>query len=219
MTKILTLTTALITCGFIAKAQIKKDAVLLGGQISFYDSKSSNSNTLPNTKNNYAFFNLSVGKAIKQNTVVGVYGGYGKNKSESIQTSSSSNKATSTSSSAGVFYRSYKPLGKHFYFFGQINAGYSGYKQEFENKVIGSVITNTHTENGAELGLTPGVSYQVYKKLQLEVLIPSFAGIRYATTKDWGTNSTSTKGSLFQFNTSLNGGLFNGLAVGFKFVL
>jgi hypothetical protein len=200
-------------------AQIKKDAILLGGQVSVYSSKTSDNSTPPNTTNNNAFLNLSAGKAIKENTVIGIYGGYGQGTNENINSNSSSNKSTGTNTSAGIFYRKYKGLGKNFYFFGEINAGYRGYKQEYENKVIGVTTTSTSTETGAELGLTPGLSYQLFKKMQLEVVMPSFAGLRYATTKNSGTNSTTTKGNIFQFSTSLNNSLLNSLAVGFKFVL
>jgi hypothetical protein len=203
----------------VTHAQIKKDAILLGGQVSVYSSKSSDNSTPPNTINNNAVFNLSAGKAIKENTVVGIYGGYGQGKNENIYSNSSSSKSTGTNTSAGVFYRKYKGLGKNFYFFGEANAGYRGYKQEYENKVIGATTTTTNTETGVELGLTPGLSYQLCKKMQLEILMPAFAGLRYATTKNSGSNITTTKGNLFQFSTSLNNSALNSLAVGFKFVL
>lgn len=203
----------------VTHAQIKKDAVLLGGQVSFYSSKTSDNSTPPNTTNNNAFVNISAGKAIKENTVVGLYGGYGQGKSENIYSNNSSNKSTGTNTSAGVFYRKYKGLGKNFYFFGEVNAGYRGYKQDYENKAFGTTTTTTSTETGAELGLTPGLSYQLFKKMQLEVVMPSFAGLRYATTKNSGSNITTTKGNSFQFSTSLNNSVLNSLAVGFKFVL
>lgn len=203
----------------VTHAQIKKDAILLGGEVSVYSSKSSDNSTLPNNNINSTFLNLSAGKAIKENTIVGIYGGYGQGKNENIYSSSTSNKSTITSTAAGVFYRKYKPLGKSFYFFGEINAGYSANKQEYENKVIGATTTTTSTVSGAVLGLTPGLSYQLFKKMQLEVLMPSFAGLQYATTKNSGSNIPTTKGNLFQFSTSLNNSLLNSLAVGFKFVL
>lgn len=203
----------------VTHAQIKKDAVLLGGQISFSSSKSSNNSTPPNTATNNVFLNLSAGKAIKENTVIGIYGGYGQGKIEAVYPNSTSNISTTSNTAAGAFYRKYKTLGKSFYFFGEVNAGFRGYKQENENKVIGATTTSTYTETGVELGLTPGLSYQLCKKMQLEVLMPSFAGLRYATTKNSGTNVTTAKGNLFQFNTSLNNSLLNSLALGFKFVL
>lgn len=66
----------------VTHSQIKKDAVLLGGQISFSGSKSSNNSTPPNTATNNVFLNLSAGKAIKENTIIGIYGGYGRGKSK-----------------------------------------------------------------------------------------------------------------------------------------
>lgn len=219
MMKTLTLTAAFAAFALTAAAQIKKDAVLLGGQVSVYNSKSNTNTAPPNTTNYNVFLNLSAGKAIKENTVVGLYGGYGQGKNENIYANNSSSKLTSTNSAAGVFYRKYKNLGKNFYFFGEVNAGYRSLKQESENKVVNTITTTSYTETGGELGLTPGLSYQLFKKMQLEVLMPSFAGVRYMATKNSGSNTAVQKGNSFQFNTSLNGGLFNGLAVGFRFVL
>ena len=219
MKKFVAFTLILSACCIFTHAQIKKDAVLLGGQVSVYSSKPSGNSASPKTNNNNIFLNLSVGKAIKENTVIGLYGGYGQGKNENIYSISASNISTSTTTSAGIFYRKYKSLGKNFYFFGELNAGYRGYKQEYENRVIGAITTSADTENGVELGLTPGISYRLFKKLQLEVLMPSFAGLRYATTKNSGSNITTTKGSLFQLSSNLNSGLLNNMALGFKFVL
>jgi Autotransporter beta-domain len=203
----------------VIHAQIQKNAVLLGGQISFYSSKSADASNTPSTNTNNAFFNISAGKAIRENTVVGIYGGYGQGKTEYIFSNSTSNTSAATTSSAGIFYRKYKGLGRKFYFLGELNAGYRRYKQENENKVTGATAVSTNTETGVEMGLTPGLSYQLLKKMQLEVLMPAFAGLRYATTKNSGTNIATSTGNVFQFSTSLNNSLLNSMAVGFKLIL
>ena len=198
-------------------AQIKKDAILLGGQVSFYSAKNTGTPTPPDSKNNGAALNLSLGKAVNENTVAGVYAGYGKNKAENYYNGSTYYTSTTSNYSAGLFYRKYKNFTKNCYFFGEINGGFSGYKQSTEN-VQPSSNKSVYTQNGIQLGITPGLSYQIYKKLQLEILIPSVAGISYASTKS--TNQTTTiKGSIFQLSTSLNASLLNNVALGFKFVL
>lgn len=221
MTKTLTLTAVLAACYLFSNAQIKKDAVLLGGQVSVNSTKTKVTPTPanPTRENSGMVITLSAGKAVKENTVVGLYGGYGTAKSSDTYSNNSSNSSESSNTTAGVFYRKYKGLSKNFYFFGELNAGYTGYKQQYENKTAGIINTSTNTTTGAELGVTPGISYQVLKKMQIEILMPSFAGIRYSVNKNTGTNTTTQKGNSFQFNSSLNGGFINGLAVGFRLVL
>lgn len=219
MKKTIALAILFIASYSVTHAQIKKDAILLGGQVGFSSSKSAELPSTPSIKYNNALFNISAGKATKENAVVGLYGGYGNGKNENVYSNNTSNIATTTNTSAGVFYREYKSLGKNFYFFGEVNAGYRGYKQEYENKVLNTTSFTKRTETGAELGLTPGVSYQLLKKMQLEILMPSFADLSYTTTKNSGTNVTTTTGNAFRFNTSLSNSFLNSLAVGFKFVL
>lgn len=219
MTKTLTLTAALAACYLFGNAQIKKDAVLLGGQVSLYQSKQEDVNTVSGNKINGANFNITAGKAIKENTIIGVYGNYGQSKMENTFSVSTSNKSVNTITGAGVFVRKYKGLGKGFYFFGEINAGYEGNRQEYENNNGITVNTSTTKENGAKLGLTPGLSYQLFKKLQLEVLMQSFAGLRYGKSKTNASTGDVSKGDYFQLNSSLNSSLLSGTAIGFRLVL
>ncbi|MFN8252397.1 MAG: hypothetical protein U0V75_11010 [Ferruginibacter sp.] len=217
MKKTITLALACLTAYSFSYAQIKKDAVLAGGGISFYSSKDYGNPNPPETKHKSTFFNLSVGKAIKENTVVGIYGGYGQNKSEYNYNSNTKNTNTVSSSGAGIFFRKYKMLGKGFYFLGEIDAGYTGYKEDYATP--NPVNNTTISSNGLNLVLIPGLSYQLFTKMQLEVLMPSFAGLQYATSKT--TNSSGTvKGNAFQFSTGLNNGtLLSNLSLGFRFVL
>lgn len=219
MTKTLTLTAALAACHLFGNAQIKKGAVLLGGQVSFYNSNSKNNSTTNEGKSNNGGINISVGKAVKENTIVGVYGAYGKGKIENIASSNSKDVSTSINASAGIFLRKYKRLGKDFYFFGELNAGYASGKQVNESKNGTITTTNTNKEIGGAIGLTPGLSYQICKKLQLEVLMPSFAGLRFGSNKYTQSSGSSSNGNYFQVSSSLNNSLLNSLAVGFRLVL
>lgn len=216
MKKIINLLLLTFIATVTANAQIKKAALLLGGQISFYSNKYNN--TLPTTKNNGAGLGLSLGKAYKENNVAGVYASYGQNKNENRYSNSNYSTSNSYNYGAGVFYRQYKNLSRNFYFFGEINGGFSGFKQTQENVQPNFIDKFTNTQNGIQLGITPGLSYQIYKKLQLEILAPSVAGLSFAATKNTSQNTT-TKGSTFQLSSSLNSNFLNNIALGFKFVL
>ncbi len=216
MMKTLTLITAFTVLCLFSSAQIQKDAVLLGGYISFGSNKTSTTPATNESKNNSAAFNVMVGKAFKQNKVFGIYGGYGKSKSEYYLTINTATE-TNTSYAAGIFYRLYKNLNKNFYFFGEISTGFNGTKNVIQNHQPDT--KNSSITNRVALGISPGISYQVSNKLQLEVLMPQFAGLQYGTTKNTANNGSVSKSSGFNFSTNLNTSLLNSLALGFKFIL
>jgi hypothetical protein len=201
-------------------AQINNGVVLVGGSISLSSNTSNNGAVNNETKNNFGQFNINIGKAFKQNNVVGVYGSYGRGKNENLISANVINTSKTTNGGAGVFYRHYKPLGKNFYFFSEANIGFNGTKQVRENRSGNNVSTITDKSTGVNLGLTPGVSYQVYKKVQLEILMPQIIGFSFGNTKSTtSTNSNVGESKYFQFSTGLSGGLVNNLAVGFRLIL
>jgi hypothetical protein len=197
-------------------AQIKKGSVLLGGQISAYHSKTHPSVIQSEQELNTVNFNISVGKAIKDNAVLGVYGTYAHAKSDNFYNGNSNYNSKLDIYKLGVFYRNYKKLAKDFYFFGELGTGYMGSKQ-IDNNVQGNNPIR-YTSTGAELYLTPGIAYRVFKKLQLELVIPQIAGMQYEVRKTTAQGSVF-KQDMFQFNTNLNSSLLNNLGLGFRFVL
>lgn len=215
MKKIYFLLTLIATASFV-NAQIKKDAVLLGGQLSYNNASNQYSATQPEQKTSGAYANVNVGKVYKDNHVVGITVGYSRGNSESNY-GAGYRTSKSDSYNAGVFYRQYKSLGKDFYFFGALNAGYFG-------NIINDVYTDypgkkyKSTENGARLGLTPGLSYAICKKLQLEILLPDLISLRYSDQKNTYP-LVSTKARSFYANTSLSGSAVNSLGIGFQLVL
>jgi hypothetical protein len=212
----------LIAGSLASIAQIKKDAILLGGQLGFYNSTSeaifsppNPPNTQQTQKNKGSNFNVAIGKAITENSVIGLNTGYGGSKNETI---SGTNSFTSKLDqyNVGVFYRQYKKLATRFYFFGEGGVGYFASKQTDKNTpAINDV---TRKGSGGQLYLTPGVSYQTGKKLQLEILIPNIVSASYSVNKTTSTGN-NTKQDQFSINTNLNGSPFNALAVGFRFIL
>jgi hypothetical protein len=203
-----------------ATAQIKKGTVLLGGQIGGGNNKSTSSGTSVNTesKRNAVNFNISAGKAFAENKVIGIYGGYGFAKYEYAPNVVYQN-AKNNSYNAGVFYRQYKSLAKKFYIFGEANLGYYGSNEKSNlNNPAGMV--QTIKTNGITFGLTPGTSYQVCKKMQVELTIPALLSLGYQTAKQTYNNSPQTiKTNSFNANATTQSSFLNNVAIGFKFTL
>jgi hypothetical protein len=218
MTKTILLATFFSACYFISTAQIQKGAVLVGGDVFFSDVKNSTSPSTNSSKSSDANISLSIGKAFATNKVAGAYVGFGQGKSEISSVGGNIGTVKNNSFKVGAFYRQYKTLGKGFYFWGEVNAGYFGGKQTNENNIPPT--TTTVTQSLVELGITPGISYQVLKKLQIELLLPGIAALSYSTSKSKNsTNTNTTKGTSFDFRTGLSGSVINNLAIGFRLLL
>ncbi len=216
MRKVLSLLLITIAVNTTTNAQIKKGAVLLGGQIAVaYSDNNGTNNSQTVQKNNATIFNLSVGKAIKENTVIGIKAGYGGNKNKTTSGPNSYNNDVKFYN-AGLFYRKYKNLGTNFYFFGEAGAGYYGTRQTINDNAGNDTENNV---SGFQLSITPGIAYQVCNKLQLEVLIPNMVTAQYAVAKHKAPNNVVSKSDQFQFSTNLNGSPFNALAFAFRLIL
>jgi hypothetical protein len=205
-----------------AAAQIKKGALLLGGQFGFNNSTSDVTfsppnppNTTQTQKSKGGNFNIAIGKAIEENSVIGLNAGYGSSKNENI---SGINSFTSKADqyNVGIFYRRYKKLAARFYFFGEVGAGYTGSKQK--DKATPAINDVTRKSSGGQMYLTPGIAYQIAKKLQLELLIPNIVSANYNVNKTTSTGN-NTKQDQFNINTNLNGSPLNSLGLGFRFIL
>lgn len=204
-------------------AQIKKGTVLLGGQIAGGNYKST-STGIPvdiDTKNKAANFQISAGTAIKENRIIGIYGGYGTAK-YNYYPNSIYQDVRSRNYNAGVFYRQYKNITKKLYAFGEANIGYYG-ANERSNYIIPITpagVLQTKKTNGAVLGITPGAAYQVCKKLQVELTIPALLSFQYQASKETYSNSTnSVKENSFNANAGTQSGFLNNIGIGFKFTL
>lgn len=202
-----------------ATAQIKKGAILLGGQISYADANANYSATQPDLKSRSANFNVSVGKAFKENKILGVSVSYGHFNSDYNYNGNTYTNIISNRYNFDFFYRQYMKLAKDFYFFGELGAGYVG-GNETDTDIPGNSKTK-YTESGAELYLTPGIAYRIYKKLQVELLIPQIAGVNYIVQKRTlsANNPSDYRQDQLRINTNLNSSLLSNLGLGFRFVL
>lgn len=197
-----------------ASAQIKKGAMLLGGQLSYGDLKRNFNSTLADEKVKSGLYNISVGTALKENFVLGGYVRYGHFKLENSNNFYSS--TSEESYGAGVFIRQYKKIRKDFYFFGELGGGYFG--ANGSQTTPSPSVTTKYEQSGGNLYLSPGISYRIYKKLQVELAIPQIAAVSFSTQKNTAPASGS-KENQFQFNTNLNSSFLSNLGLGFRFVL
>lgn len=199
-----------------ASAQIKKGSVLLGGQIFYSSSRINYSSFQPAQDVKYFNFNPSAGIALKQNAVVGVYINYARSNQDYNYIGGGYMNTEFSRYGFGVFYRQYKKLVKDLYLFGELGAGYLGSDQT-DTQTPGNTKTR-YTESGAGLYLTPGVSYRIYKKLYVELSVPSVVSTQYAVLETTAP-SYNSKENKFSFNTNLNSSLLSNVGLGFRFVL
>ncbi len=207
---------AIITiCNLTASAQIKKGSIYLGGDISAYSQKKDTSSNGPGYKNNSIGFNISAGEFVKQNLVVGIYAGYshfGYNYNGFVY----NRNQKGNNYNAGLFARKYKKLLKDFYFFGEVGTGYFG-SSETDIDMPGNVTTKYIT-NGGDLHITPGISYRIYKKLNVELSVPRIFSVQYSVQKETsaGINATDNR---FSLNSNITSSFLNSLGFGFRLIL
>ena len=199
-------------------AQIKKNSILLGGDISYSRNKGEGLNH--ESKVNSGFLGISIGKAFRQNSVIGIRLSTSHNLQSNYVTGNDSIKFINNQYGAGLFYREYKQLGKDLYLFGNTEVAYrmSNDKTDYQsgNK------DQERKSKGATIGLTPGLSYQLFKKLQIELTIPSLISISYFTSKyeDQRFPGTVSKEKSFALSSNLFGNSTLGnLGLGFRFLL
>ena len=200
-----------------AKAQIKKDSWLLGGQISFGGITTESAGN--EVKNNGYTFQLSAGKALRDNRVLGANLFYAGGR-QTFYNGFEQGKLTYHDYGVGMFYRLYKTLGKDFFFFGQSNADFNwrDSKSEFPTTI------NDYNTNGwgLRIALTPGIAYAVTPKFHLELTLPGLFGLGYNYSRTEYVNGQTPDIITREFNgfTSLsNISQAGALGVGFRLIL
>ena len=186
-------------------AQVSKGSIFLGGNINFMSQKINS--LIPNvtsTSNSVFNFSPAMGKAIKDNMVVGIDLDYAYSK---VDQGTGSYVQTNNGFGAGVFLRRYVALGKGFYVFGQgrFGAMYNSGKIDQGQPTATSDNIKGFSFN---FGFYPGISYQVSKRLQLETGFNNLAYISFQHNKDTqtavGGPVTEAKTNSFSIGTSLD---------------
>ena len=201
---------------FSASAQFNKGDLLIGGTLSYSSSKITSPNSFGEQKYENGFFNISLGKAIKENVIFGINLTYEPN----INTSNYGYGLVTTridDYTIGVFYRMYKNLGKDFYIFGEAGAGYNGSTTSTKDSTGNKL--STGTGYGGNIYLTPGIAYKISKKFFLELSIPQLFSASYSTNNTKTGSVTTATTDQFYVNANINSNPLNSLGIGFRLVL
>lgn len=198
-----------------AQKDLPKGSLLLGGDLSYasYTYKDANTN------NKAHGFNISpsVGFAVKNNLFIGINAGVSFFKNGNYINSPYTDSTRYHSYSYGVYVRKYKPLKNNFYIFLQGNLGGSNAKRDLENSPSRDYYQK---DMGVSLSLTPGVSYAINSKLQLEAGFNNLVGISYTQTDTRDNYSFSGIRKQTAFNAATSISNFNSqLYLGFRLLL
>lgn len=198
------------------QAQIIKGSTLLGGNLSFGNSKGEYENSPNKVKSSSYHIAPSVGVAVEDNLIAGISLGYQYDKSfnggNGAVTETSTNRYT-----AGAYIRKYKQLGKSdFYLFGEGNIYFNASKQKQESE---DVIQIRSRINNIGVNFKPGVSYAVNRWLHLELGMNDLFNAAYSYRKDQGPDVLGDfKARGFSVSSSVSN-LTNALSFGLRFLL
>lgn len=209
---------ALLLFSLAVNGQIKKQSILLGGQIYYYNHKNQIDNLNQKTQN--GTFSISIGRVFKENKIVGINFSFSPIRQSNYLYGNDTANFMLNRFDLGLFFREYKKFAKDFYFFSQVDAAFTTANQ-IENFMISPGEIKV-SERGGFISFTPGISYQVFKKMQLEITIPNVLRIKYLVTK-LNSSMPQVKNSkqeefLFYSNIS-NTSSLGFLGVGFRFIL
>jgi hypothetical protein len=222
-TKILLSFAVLFFIAIASNAQVDKGKVLLGGGAGYSSYKNPEPGSYNGSEYKAANFNIQFGKVVNTNSVVGIILSYGYSKFNATNFPDS-NLNKNNQYGAGVFYRKYKKLLKDFYFFGEADGEYMhsvNTQHYFQNGDDGS----KEISNGGVISFVPGLSYQLCKKMQIELTMVNIVSVSYSHTKTVynANNNNITPGSYngnnFGFDANLNSNLLSNFGIGFKFLL
>lgn len=217
MTKIYLVFT-LVFISNLTIAQIKKGSTLLGGQLNYFHEKNKIDDYLEKTES--GAIGLSVGRAYKENAIVGFSISFFPVKMSNTINFSDTINSTFKQLGVGVYFREYKKIAKDFYFFGQAEGSFLTANQTQEFTIAAGNIKSTR--NQISITVTPGISYRIFRKLYTEISIPNIMGIQYAVTR---SNSQvpqlkSYRSNQFGVYSNLNSNTALGfLGVGFRLIL
>ena len=207
-----------LTCVLTSQAQIEKGSLLLGSSIGYSQGKTKvEQATAVSSKNNTFSFSPSIGVALKENLVAGVRFDYLKNTSKYTYDANNAQNGEIKNYGGGIFIRRYVPVVNRLYVFGEGTAFYKTIKQTSTQTYYNSKTEIKNKGWGTGLSITPGISFGVSKKFQIEGGFNSLLNVSYAKSKITG-NTTAT-----QKAESFSGGIGNDdesmFYVGFRFIL
>lgn len=181
----------------VAKAQLSKGDVILGGNVNVRTGTEKTKGTDDKTTSTSFGVSPKVGLALNQNWVVGVFAqtqfGFDKDAKDV--------KTKTIDITPGIFVRNYHMIGESkFAFFAEANAGYG-----FGNTKVGD--TKTEKYNGFAVNVLPGITYFVTKHFMIE---GAFGGLSYnyvQTTNQLTDVKHNSSNFDFNFTKQLNLGV------------
>jgi hypothetical protein len=200
----------LFVCSLVVstRAQINKDAIWLGGQVSFSQTNDKSLGSSTTNKTTGYSINPAMGKAVKDNLVVGISASYQHSKNKSGSTTNSNY----NSYGGGVFIRKYVPVISQLYLFGDarlfVNRG-------IEKGYPGSGYTKNKYWD-ISISASPGIAYAVSKSIQIESGVNSLFSARYQSRN---SKQGFTEG---KYNSFAGGVLLDSnspIYIGFRFLI
>lgn len=204
----------IVLCASTAtKAQITKGSVWLGGSLGFSQKTTI---TDPNAETKEKNFTISpaIGKAINENTILGIQLNYTKSKTDYSGGTTDWSKASDFG--AGIFLRKYALLLNRLYIFGHGFAGFDITRDR--TSTINDHISEDTKGWSASLSFTPGVSFAATKKVHLETGFNSLFSLTYSKSKktsDFSTEATKSE----NFSTGINLENRSGFYLGVRILL
>ena len=229
MTRILLSLVLFISSSLIANAQFKKGNIILGGQLSYnynsYNQDIPNSPSYPQSdqKVNNGNITISAGKALNENTLVGINLSYLPTTSNNYYNYGVGPlQYKSNGCATGIFYRKYRPLGKEFYLFGQIAASYNWSDQSGNDSMGVKIVTGSNW--GIGLNVFPGIAYRISKHFFLEISIPNLFVVQYNKTSSVVQENvvnyiSYSHSDQLNISTSLSTNPLDALGIGFRLIL
>ncbi|HEV3222094.1 MAG TPA: hypothetical protein VGZ90_04410 [Puia sp.] len=215
MTRIL-LSLLIIFSFYSANAQFNKGDVLIGGTLLYSSNKTTTPYNPSDQKNNYGDINISLGKAIKENTLFGIFINYQPSTNITNYVFGPITIRTDNYG-IGVFYRMYKSLGKEFYLFGEAGGGFNGSTTSTKDSTGNKI--STGTGYGGSIYISPGIAYKISKKFFLELSVPQIFSLAYTSSNTKSGSVTTGKNDSFVVNANLSSNPLNSIGIGFRLVL
>ena len=218
MKKVILFTIISVSLYSVAKAQISKGSILLGGGISINDTKYDQSSSSSEIKENHISINPAVGIAIKDNLVAGIKLNYGRSENSYDPSMFQPSLNESTSYGGGVFLRKYLQLGKGFYLFGDGSLDFTKYKEEQSYTPINAPSFQSIINKGwnVSLGFNPGISYAINTKFHLEAGLPNLLILDYGKSKKDINFSGGVEKTTFRLGS--NASSLSSFNFGFRFL-
>ena len=210
--KKITIFTGILLLAFITNGQIIKGTFLIGGQVSYSNTKTKDVINTGLTENAKSVDDntlvLSVGKAFKDNDIYGISIGFLPHSgSSSIYADGYSATGGENNYSISIYNRKYKKIITDLNWFSEVGSGFS-----YSHK-------GNMNLNWWYTYFTPGIDYRLRKRVELELLLPNLAKLSYYNRKiseNLGDYTYINKYNYLGLTTSLG---FSSFAVGIRIVL